>query len=240
MVGTWVNVAAIVAGGLIGLSVRKELPRRQQMFLKTLLGVLALYIGFRMVWQSVDGTVGRVILQVLVALLALVLGNLVGKLAGIQKQVNALGRYASERYQRARSSKRPDLSEGFVTCTILFCVGPLAILGAIQDGLQNDPRTLLMKALLDGLSALAFVKVFGPGVVLSALPVLAYQGTLTLLARWLRPVVDHPGMLDGIGATGGLLVAMTSLLILDVRKVPLADYLPALVFAPVLRMLLVP
>jgi len=240
VVGTWINVAAIVVGGVLGFSVRKELPRRQQEFLKVLLAVLVLYTGFRMVWFSVGGSLWRMVLQLLAALLALILGNLIGKAAGLQRQVNALGRYASERYQRARTSGRTDFTEGFVSCTILFCLGPLAILGAVQEGLSDDPRVLLVKALLDAVAALAFVRVFGAGVLLSALPVLAYQGTLTLMVRWLRPMVAQPAMLDGVGATGGLLVAMTSLLILEVKKVPLADYLPALILAPVLWLLIVP
>lgn len=218
------------------MSVRKELTPRHQLFLKTLLGVLSLYTGFRMVWEGIHGSLGRVLLQLGLALVALVVGNLIGKLLGLQKQVNALGRYARERFTRAQDTGRSDFAEGFVTCTILFCVGPLAILGSLQDGLQGDPRPLLLKAAMDGLASLAFVRVFGAGPIMSALPVLAYQGTLTLLARFLKPVMEQPAMLDGLEVAGGLLVAMTSLIILDVRKVPLADYLPALVLAPVLRL----
>lgn len=235
MVGTWVNAGAIVVGSVVGLSVKRDLPPRQQFLLKTLLGVLTLYAGFRMVWMSIGGTFGRVVLQVLAALVALVLGNLLGRALGLQKRVNELGRYARERFAAAKGGRGPDFADGFVTCTILFCVGPLAILGALQDGLQNDPRALLIKAGMDGLAAVAFVRAFGPGVMLSALPVLAYQGTLTLLARVVRPMIEHPAMIDGIGATGGLLVAATALIILDVRKVRLADWLPSLLFAPFLR-----
>ncbi len=236
VVGTVINVAGIVVGGLIGLSAKRDLSSRHQLFLKTLLGVLALYTGFRMVWLSVGGTLGRTLLQLLAALLALVIGNQIGRLLGIQRQVNELGRYARERYTRARESGRGDFSDGFVTCSILFCVGPLAILGALQEGLHRDPRTLVIKAVMDALATVAFVRVFGGGAILSALPVLAYQGTLTLLARWLRPVLENPALIDGVGATGGLLVAMTSLLILEVHKVRLGDYLPALLIAPLLRL----
>lgn len=238
MVGTAVNAGAIVLGGILGLSLRRELAPRHQLFLKTLLGVLALYTGFRAVWVSIHGSLLQVLLQIAVALVALVLGNLIGRALGFQKQINALGRYAKERLARARSGVAQDFSEGFVTCTILYCVGPLAIIGSIQDGLQNDPRPLIVKAAMDGLATLAFVKIFGIGAIFSALPVLAYQGTLTLLARFLKPLMAHPAMLDGFSTTGGLMVASTALIILDVRKVPLADYLPALVLAPLLRLLI--
>lgn len=234
MVGTLVNVAAIVVGAAVGLGIRKDLSPRHQLFLKTLLGVLAIYTGFRMTWHSVGGSVGRVLAQLGVALLALVLGNLIGKALGLQKQSNKLGKYARDRFSQARSRGRPEAGDGFVTASILFCVGPMAVLGALQEGLQNDPRILLIKAAMDGMAAFAFVRVFGPGVMLSALPVLAYQGTLTLGARALRPMLDHPATWDGVSAVGGLLVASTSLVILDVRKVPLADYLPALLVGPIL------
>ncbi len=232
--GTLVNVAAIVAGGAVGLGIRKELSPRHQLFLKTLLGVLAIYTGFRMVWNSVGGSAWRVLLQLGVALVALVLGNLVGKALGLQRQSNKLGQYARDRFNQARTRGRHDAGDGFVTCAILFCVGPMGVLGALQEGLQNDPRILLIKAVMDGLAALAFVRVFGPGVMLSALPVLAFQGTITLGARTLRPMLDHPATWDGVSAVGGLLVVSTSLIILDVKKVPLADYLPALLVGPLL------
>ncbi len=237
VVGTLINVGAIVVGGVVGLSVRRDLAPRHQLFLKTLLGVLALYAGFRLVWLSVGGSPGRTLLQLGLALLALVVGNQVGRALGLQRQLNRLGRYAGERFARAKSAGGKDFSEGFVTCSILFCVGPLAILGSLQDGLNGDPRTLALKGLMDGLATLAFVRVFGPGAIAAALPVLAYQGTLTLLARSLRPMVEHPAVLNGIGAVGGFMVAATALIILDVRKVRLGDYLPALVLGPLLRLL---
>ncbi len=234
MVGTLVNVAGIIVGAAVGLGIRKDLSPRHQLFLKTVLGVLAIYTGFRMVWNSLGGTVWRVLAQLGLAMVALVIGNLIGKALGLQKQSNKLGKYARDRFAQARSKGRPDPGDGFVTCSILFCVGPLAVLGALQEGLQNDPKILLIKAVMDALAAFAFVRVFGPGVMLSALPVLAYQGTITLGARTLRPMLEHPAMWDGVSAVGGLLVASTSLVILDVRKVPLADYLPSLLVGPVL------
>lgn len=238
MIGSWANFGAIVLGGILGLSRRRDLSPRQQYFLKTVLGVLALYTGFRMVWMSVGGSPGRVLLQVGAALAALVVGNLIGSALGFQRQVNELGRYARERFAAVRGGGRKDFSEGFVTCTILFGVGPLSIVGALQEGLQHDPRILLLKAAMDGLASVALARVLGVGAIAAALPVLAYQGTLTLLARLLRPTVEYPGVLDGLGAAGGFLVAATSLIILDVRKVRLADWLPALVIAPCLRLFL--
>ncbi|MCC6234964.1 MAG: DUF554 family protein [Verrucomicrobiales bacterium] len=238
MIGTAINAAAVAAGGFIGLSVSRDMSPRHQFFLKTLLGVLALYTGFRMVWMSVGGSLGRVILQVLIALIALAFGSALGRVLGIQRQLSSLGRYANERFSKSRTTRRRDFSEGFVTCSILYCVGPLAIVGPLQEGLQNDPRILLLKAVMDGLASVAFARVFGGGAVLAALPLLAYQGSITLGARALRPWLEHPAVLDGFSSVAGLLVAITSLVILDIKKVPLGDYLPALALAPLLRLLL--
>lgn len=236
VVGTVVNAAAIVTGGVIGLSAKRELSLRHQFFLRTLLGVLAMYTGFRSVWMCVEGSPGRVAAQFGLALLALVLGNWIGKSLGFQRQANELGRYARDRFARAQKSRQRDFSEGFVTCSILFCVGPMGVLGAAQEGLQGDPRTLLVKSALDGLAALAFARVFGAGVLMAALPVLALQGAITLAARWLSTMLRSPALFDGLGVTGGLMVAAAALIILEVRKVPLADYLPALILGPLLRL----
>ncbi len=235
VLGSIINAGAIVVGGLIGLSARRDLTVRQQYFLKTVVGILALYTGFRMVWMSVGGTWGRVGLQLGIAVGALVAGHFVGRLLGLQKQSNKLGAYARERYARAKGSDRRDFGEGFIISSILFCVGPLGVIGAFQEGLQNQQQTLMIKGLMDGMAALALARVLGPGTLLAALPVLALQGTLTLLARLGLPWMAQPAFIDGFCAVGGWLVAATSLVILDVRKVRLADYLPALIFGPWLR-----
>ncbi|MGE3309231.1 MAG: DUF554 family protein [Limisphaerales bacterium] len=234
MVGTWANVAGIVAGAVLGWGLRRELTSGQQLFLKRVLGALVVYLGFRMVWISVGGSVWRVLGQLGLALIALVIGNLIGKALGLQKQSNKLGKYSRDLYAQAHKRGRPERGDGFVSCAILFCVGPLGLLGALQEGLQNDPRVLLVKAVMDGMAAFALVRLLGMGVALAALPVLATQGTITLGARALRPMLDHPSLWNGVSAVGGLLVASTALIILDVRKVPLADYLPALVVGPIL------
>jgi uncharacterized membrane protein YqgA involved in biofilm formation len=234
--GTWANVAMIIAGGVAGLSLRRDLSPRRQMLLKYALGAAAIYLGFHMVWTSIGGRLPRVLLQLGIGLFALILGNLVGKAAGLQREVNRLGRHARERFVEAQKKRRADLADGLVACSILFCMGPLAIPGALQEGLQGDPRPLLLKAAMDGLGAIALARVLGVGALLAAGPVLIYQGSLTWIAQIIRPRMAHPDMIDGFTLVAGLMVAMSALIIFDVRKVPLADYLPALVFAPALWM----
>jgi uncharacterized membrane protein YqgA involved in biofilm formation len=164
----------------------------------------------------------------------MMLGNLVGKLLRIQKGVNWLGQYAAKRLGNADPAKPNRISEGFIAATLLFCVGPMAILGALQDGMDGRWQTLGVKALMDGLATMALVSTMGWGVMLAALPVVAYQGTITLSAKWIGPWLQQNSLMDSVNAVGGMLVFCLALIILEVRKVQVADYLPALAIAPLL------
>lgn len=236
MTGTLINAGAIVLGGVIGLTVARNISERTQHKLKLFLGLFTIYAGMSTTWGTLSGSFGRGLKVLGIACLALILGNILGKLLHIQKSLNKLGRYARDRWTAGTSS--PDSknsgAEGFVTCTLLFCVGPMAIIGPLQDALNNSLKVLAIKSAMDGVSTIAFSKTFGAGVMLAALPVLAYQGTITLGARLLRPLLERQELLDPLNATGGLLILCTSVLILDLAKPPLGDYLPALVVAPVL------
>jgi uncharacterized protein len=235
MIGTLLNTAAILTGGAIGLTVARNISPLNQSRLKIALGVLTVYAGLSLTWISISGSFFSVIKQMIIVILAMMLGNFTGKLLRLQKGINQLGHYAKSRFASAASRKdQPGFSEGFVTCSLLFCVGPMAILGAIEDGLTGRFKTLAIKSLMDGLATMAFVKTFGWGVLLSAIPVLAYQGTITLGASFLQPLLEHKDLVDSINATGGLLIFSISLVILELKKVELADYLPSLIYAPLL------
>lgn len=236
MVGTWINAGAVVLGGCLGLSVRRDPSPRTRQLLKALIAAASLWTGLNLVWTGVGGSPGRVLAQLGLALLALIIANALGKALGLQRQLNALGRYARDRFTRVRQSGRPDFSEGLVVAAILFCATPLALVGPLLDGLLGDPRPLAIKAAIDGLAALALARFLGAGTLVAALPLLAFQGSITLAAAGLRPWMVHPGLTPGLLVASGLLVTLSILIVLDVRKVPLADYLPALVFAPVLRL----
>ena len=234
MIGTILNAAGILIGGMVGLTVAKQMKPSTQFALKGLMGVLTVFVGLRLTVSSLGGGVGSVLKQVLIIVLALTLGRLTGRLLHLQKFLNRLGQYAKERYARAGEESPQRLSEGFITCTLLFCVGPMAILGAVQDGLENRWQTLGIKALMDGLATMAFAPTFGWGVLLSVIPVVAYQGTLSLGARLLAPYLQDHLLMDSVNATGGMLVFTIALVILELKKVDLADYLPSLAFAPLL------
>ena len=237
MIGTIINVCAIVLGGLVGLAIAKGISPKVEYRLKLILGLLTIYVGMKTTWNAINGPFGSVVKQVVIVLVALILGNIIGKLLRLQLLINKLGEYAKTVFQKHDPEKPKRFGEGFVTCTILFCVGPMAIIGSLEDGLSGKYQTLAVKSVMDGLATMAFVKTFGVGPIFAAIPVLAYQGTITLAAQTLKPVLGHHLLLDSISATGGLLILCISVVILDIQKVPLADYLPSLVVAPVLTWL---
>ena len=237
MIGTIINVCAIAVGGIVGLAAAKGISPKVEYRLKLILGIVTIYVGMKTTWSAINGPFGSVVKQIVIVMAALVIGNIIGKVLRLQKGINRLGEYAKNVFDKHDPEKPKRFGEGFVTCTILFCVGPMAIMGALEDGLTGKIQTLAVKSVMDGLATMAFVKTFGIGPIFAAIPVLAYQGTITLGAEALKPLlVDHM-LLDSISATGGLLILCISVVILDIQKVPLADYLPSLVVAPVLTWL---
>lgn len=237
MIGTLLNAAAIVVGGVAGLTTTRQLSSVNQTALKILMGVFTTYVGLSMVWQGLNGTFAQVLKQLGIVLLALILGNVTGKLLRLQKSLNRLGQHARQRLSSARPDSPHRVNDGFVTCSILFCVSPMAFLGGLHDGLGGNYKILATKAVMDGLATMAFVTTFGWGTIMSALPVVACQGTITLLAQTLRPFLETHALVDSINATGGFLVFSIALIILELKKVELADYLPSLVYAPLLAWL---
>ncbi len=234
MTGTLLNASAILLGGIVGLTASRQPSVVHQTALKILLGAFTVYAGLSATWQAVNGTFSQVLRQLMIVLLALMLGNLTGKLLRLQKSLNHLGQYAKAKISAARPAAPRRSSEGLITCSILFCVTPIAVIGSLQDGFTNNFKTLAVKAVMDGLATMAFVTSFGWGALLSVIPVVAFQGTLTLLARLAQPWLQQHALLDPIGATAGLLVFCIALIILDLKRIELADYLPSLVFAPLL------
>jgi uncharacterized membrane protein YqgA involved in biofilm formation len=177
---------------------------------------------------------GAVARQLTILVLALALGRLTGRALHLQKACNLLGRYAKQKFSDASAGAPGRFSDGFITCTLLFCVVPISILGSIQDGLAAQWQTLAIKAVIDGLATMAFVPTFGWSAILAIVPVIACQGTMTLAARMIEPQLRSHGLLDSVNATSGLLIFCIALIILELKKVELADYLPSLVFAPIL------
>ena len=239
MIGTALNVAGILIGGVAGLVRRKPLSPPREIYVKVALGAFTVFYGLRLTWMSLNGSFPQILKQLLITVLALTLGRMTGRLLRLQKLSNRLGREARERIAAAKPADPRQLSEGFKACAALFCAAPLAILGSVQDGLSGYYYPLAVKAVIDGLATMGFVSLFGWGVMLAALPVLAFQGTITLVCtQFLIPALETRGLVDSVNATGGLLVFCVALVILELKKIELADYLPSLAFAPLLAWVL--
>jgi uncharacterized protein len=235
--GTVLNVATVVIGSGLGLLLGQRLPQRTRDVVTDGLGLTTLLIAAISAGAVLDpefaGLVGGSG-TVLVVLGALVLGGIAGSLVRIEAKLEALGGALQDRLAGSGdSSSRRRFVEGFVTASLVFCVGPLTILGSLSDGLGLGYQQLALKAALDGFAAIAFAASFGWGVMASALVVAVVQGVLTLLGLFAGGVLA-PGYVAAITAVGGLLLVGVALRLLRVKPLPVGDLLPALVVAPVL------
>lgn len=242
--GAFLNAVGILIGGIIGLLRPKPLGAQTQAFFKVLLGVLTVYVGLRLVWLSTGGTFFQVIKQLLIACLALMLGTVLGKLLRLQTLSNHLGQRAKKLLEANRPNDPQRFSNGMNTCAILFCAAPLGILGAIHDALPAVDGSvrcfhpMIVKGLMDGLAMMGFVMLFGVGAILSALPVYAVFGTITLLTHiYAEPFLRSHYLIDSVNCVGGLIICTISVVIFEIRRVQLADYLPALAIAPLITWL---
>ena len=238
------NALGILLGSLAGLIWREPLSARAQEQCKTALGVLTAFAGLQLLWLNLSGGVWPVLKQLFVALLAVVLGNLLGKGLRLQKISNRLGRFAAS----LLAAKPAKVAHGFIATAILFCAAPLGLVGAVTDGLARDVAgnyylpyflPLALKAVMDGLAMMSLVRVFRWPTALVALPVYVFLNALALGAQqWGLPLLAAPGLVASVHATAGLLICVMTLVIMGVRRVELANYLPALALAPLLTHLI--
>jgi uncharacterized membrane protein YqgA involved in biofilm formation len=239
MTGAFLNALGILLGALFGLAQRAPLSARTQDYFRRALGAFTVFFGLRLVWLGVNGTFGSCAKQVFIALLAVTLGNWIGRLLRLQKVSNRLGRFAGNLIVSPQSKAPQRAGDGFLACTVLFCAAPLGLLGAVTDGLSGDFYLLAVKAVMDGLAMSSLVKMSGGLTALSAFPVYAVLGALTLACQaGAKPFLDAHGLLDSVNVAAGLVACAVALVILEVRKVELTNFLPALAVAPLLARLL--
>jgi uncharacterized membrane protein YqgA involved in biofilm formation len=235
LIGPLLNVAGILIGGIVGLLRRKSLSVAQESWFKIAIGAFTVFYGLRLTWSSLNGSFGHVMKQLLITVLALMLGKITGRLLHFQKASNRLGQKAKEIIAAASATERPPTSDGFKTCALLYCAAPLGILGSISDGLSGYFYPLAVKGIIDGLATLGFIRMFGWSVLVAALPVLAFQGTISLgCAQLARNFSQYQALALSINSVVGLLVFAVALVILQLKKIELADYLPSVFFAPLL------
>ncbi len=240
MTGSFINALGILIGGLLGLAMLQPLSLRTQVFFRSVLGAATVLCGLELVWLGVSGPFLDAMQQVGVAGLGVVLGFWTGRLLRLQKVSNQLGRYAGSLVASAQTDA-PRKTSGFTACTILFCAAPLGLLGAVTDALPaRDNSTgffylLAVKAVMDGLAMTGFVKVFGWPSAVSAFPVFAFLSGITLACQvWARPLLEAHGLAGSVQAAAGFIACAIALMILEVRRVELANFLPALAVAPLL------
>ena len=241
--GTLINVATVLVGSLLGLALGGRLPERTQRTLLQTVSLVTLYIALDMA-GALGRVSGGVVPGVILALVSLALGAVTGEALGLEEALTRLGEALK---RRVRSGGR--FTEGFVAASLLFCVGPLTLVGSVQNGLTGDAQALTVKAALDGITGLALAGVYGVGVTFSALTVLLVQGGLSLLAGGLAGTLlggADPASLKTnlyvllITGVGGLMIVgiswnlMLAGLGLEERRVRVGSLLPALLFAPLL------
>lgn len=213
--GTLINGAAVAVGGLFGLAVGGRLSGSLVESIMHGVSLSVLLIGLEMGLQTKNAVV---------VLLSVVIGGIIGETAKIEERFNRLSRRVEERYTKGGDGT---FARGFVTASLLYCVGPMAITGAFQNGLLGQYSILATKSFLDGISAVALAAGLGHGVIFSAIPVLLYQGALSLAAIWVKPWLS-PAVITEMTATGGVLIVAISLNMLEIKRLRVANFLPAL------------
>jgi len=238
MNGAFLNALAILLGSLGGLIWRAPLPARAQYILRAVLGAATMITGMVMVAENWGGSFLLALKRLLITFLAVVLGYWVGKLLRLQDLSNRLGRLAGQRINAARKGSPGRPAAGLTACVLLLGAAPLGWLGAVEEGFTGGFYLFAIKALMDALAMMGFVQLFGWLAALSAFPILALFGGVTLLCQHMAaPFCAAHLLTDSVNSATGLVACTVSLVIFEARRVELASFLPAVVVAPVLEWL---
>ena len=220
MTGTLVNVVAVLIGSGIGLMLKRGIPDKYQATIMQGIALVVGLIGLQMAFKTQN---------MLVVIISMALGGIIGEAINIDKMLKKAGDRLSERL----GSKYGDDGRGFVTASLVYCVGAMAVVGSIQEGLTGDTSTLFAKSALDGLTAIIFGSSMGIGVAFSSISIFVYQGTLTLLAMAFGNILPDSSVTE-MTAVGGLLIVGICLLMLEIKEIKVANLLPAIPVAAVI------
>ncbi len=220
MIGTLVNVATVVAGSTIGILFKSRLPQRFIKIFFQVIGLFTLYLGVSMALKST---------HVLQMVFSLILGAVIGEILHLDRGMEKL----ADKIKRRFKSKNERFTDGLLTAFLLYCMGSLTILGAIEEGMTGDAHLLFIKSLMDGVSSIALASGLGIGVLFSAIPLLIFQGGITLMAMWLGDFFPAV-MITELSAVGGILLLGLGLDILGIKKIKVINMLPALVVIVIL------
>jgi hypothetical protein len=236
MTGTLINIVTVLLGGGAGTLIGHRLPDRMRETVMHGLGLVTFLVGLQMALQTNN---------ILIVMGSILAGGLLGEWWEIERRLDDLGQWIEARISQAgdTGTSGPSVGQAFVTASLVFCVGPMSILGSIQDGLTGDFRLLAIKSMLDGFAAMAFSTTMGWGVMLAAITILLYQGGLSLLAGLVGAGVasgltsTRPEIVE-LTATGGVLIMGIGLLLLEIKRIRVANFLPAIAIAPLIVMIL--
>ncbi|USG65790.1 DUF554 domain-containing protein [Brevibacillus ruminantium] len=223
LLGTLVNAVAIVAGALLG-RLLSGIPESIRKTVMQGIGLAVVLLGIKMSLETQN---------FLLVILSIVIGSILGELMRIESGLNKLGQWLE---QKMGKSTQGSIATGFVTTTLVYCIGAMAVLGAMDSGLRNNHEILYTKAMLDGFSAIIFSSTLGIGVLFSAVPVFLYQGAIALLSTQIYHIVSQEtlnAMLVEVTAVGGLMIIAIGINILELKKINVANMLPALVIAAI-------
>ncbi len=225
MTGTILNVVTVLVGGTLGNALGQRLPDKTRQTVMYGLGLVTIALGLRMTLDTAN---------VLIVMGSVLVGGILGEWWQLEERLQAVG---DALQQRVSTETGGTIAQGFVTASLIFCVGPMTILGSIQDGMLGDYTLLAIKSLLDGFAAMALASSLGIGVLFSAVTVLVFQGGLSLLAR-LAQIGMTDAMIAEMTATGGVLIMGIGLTLLEIKRIRLASYLPGIFVAPLVVALL--
>ena len=223
MQGTLANVLAIILGAILGTLFGRQLPEKIKNTVMQGVGLVVLFIGLDMALETEN---------LLIVLLSILGGAVIGELLSIQERLNKWGEKLKNRFDSTGGSL---FTQGFVSSSLIYCVGALAVMGPLESGLTGEHSILYAKSILDGVTSIVLSATFGIGVAFSALAVLLYQGSITLMAGWVSTFLTE-AVISEITATGGILIIGLGIIILDIKDIKVGNLLPALLFAFVLAL----
>ncbi len=222
-VGTFINAATVLAGSSLGLLLRRRFPERIQAIIFQAVGLASLVLGMEMALQSEN---------FLILIFSLILGGILGEALHLEKRLQELG----DRLKQQLGSRDARFTEGLITAFLLFCVGSMTFVGAINEGLTGDRELIMIKALLDGFTSIALASAYGLGVLVSALPLLLFQGGISLLAAQMQTFFT-PALITRLSAVGGVLIVGIGISLLEVKAIRTTNLLPSLLVAVILTLL---
>jgi len=220
MLAVFINVGAVIVGSLVGLLFGRRINEKLRTLVMTCAGLITLLVGLQMAWKGQ---------RILYLLLSILVGGLAGYALDIEGGILKFGEALKSLVPGSKGDSG-GFAQGFLAASVLFCVGAMSILGSFQAGAEGKMDIILIKSVMDGCMAVILTGALGGGVGFAALSVLVYQGALTLVAVWVKPWVDvHPLVLSEVSGVGGLMVCMIGLNLLELKKIPTGNFLPALV-----------